>query len=288
MTDPIPVEPLYIDFFKFLDQCSEGDPWVSYQDIYLSPHALFFKAYWKRFNHFDPQQIAERVRQIKKEDYGQLRSLIQTQDPARLAEEAYRRCQEVLPLFPEPRVYLFVGFFSADGVTMELEGLPAIALGLERFQDFKDLSLLVTHEYSHCAQRLLLKDLILEKERPLLQAMMAEGLAVFFSEVVCPEIPLHRHLFISPERLQWARENQEALLELAGADLTTEKLVPVLFGPGDPGAGLPPRLGYFLAREMLRHCLHHHGTDDFYRAFSGFAEVFRRISQQENFPQGIR
>ena len=128
------VNPLYLDFFKFLDQFQEKDPWPTYQRLYLQPHDQFFGAYWQTFNHLDPEQIRERVRQIKEGDYSLLRGLIQSQDPVPLAEEALHRCESALPLFPEPAVYLVVGFFSADGVTLEVEGSPSIVLGMERFK----------------------------------------------------------------------------------------------------------------------------------------------------------
>jgi len=274
------VKPLYLDFFRFLDQIQGNDPWESYQRLYFRPHEKFFQAHWETFDHFDLKQIRERVRQIKEGDYGLLRSLIQSQDPVPLAEEALRRCRSVLDLSPEPPVYLFVGFFSADGATVEVEGLPSIALGMERFKDFKDLSLLVCHEYCHCVQRSLLKEFFAPGGRTLFSKIAAEGLSVFFTRVVYPEIPLHRHLFLTAERLRWCRENREVLLELTGADLASEKLLPVLFGPGDPNAGLPPRLGYFVASEMVGHCLAHHGAEEFGKAFPGFENLFRRISRE--------
>ena len=254
------VKPLYLDFFRFLDQMPGDDPWASYQRLYLDPHEKFFQAYWKTFDNFNLEQIRERVQQIKEGDYSLLRSSIQFQDPVPLAEEALRRCQSVLALSPEPPVYLFVGFFSADGATVVVDGVPSIALGMERFKDFRDLSLLVSHEYGHCVQRSLLKKSFPPEGRTLVLKIVAEGLSVLFTRAVYPEIPLHRHLFLTPERLRWCRENQEALLELAAADLASEKLVPVLFGPGDPNAGLPPRLGYFVAGEMVGHCLGQHGA----------------------------
>jgi hypothetical protein len=203
-----------------------------------------------------------------------------------LAGGALERCGKIFPLETPPPVYLFVGFFSADGVTVEVDGTPSIALGLERFRDFKDLPLLVSHEYAHCAQRSHLKDFFPAGERNLLYTVVAEGLSVLFSQLAYPEIPLHRHLFISPERLQWCRENEETVLELAGADLNSAKLVPVFFGPGDARAGLPPRIGYFIARQMLGHCLAHHGAEDFGRSFPGFEDLFRKIMECGLFTPG--
>ena len=203
-----------------------------------------------------------------------------------MAGEALERCLSVFPREPQPPVYLFVGFFSADGVTVEIDGVPSMALGLERFQDFKDLPLLVSHEYCHCAQRSLLKNIFPPGERNLLFAIVAEGLSVLFTELVYPEVSLHRHLFLTRERLRWCEENRQTLLELAGADLSSAKLVPVLFGPGDPKAGLPPRLGYFIAREMLGHCLSHHGAKEFGQTYPGFEELFRKILARHPLPSG--
>ena len=280
------MHPLYLDFLKFLDQMEENDPWPPYERLYLKPHEKFLMAYWKHFDHFDLSQITDRVRQIKKGDYGHLRSLIQSQDPAVLAGEALEQCQKVFPQEPEPPVYLFVGFFSADGVTVEVDKSPSIALGLERFQDFRDLPLLVSHEYCHCAQQTLLRNIFPAGERNLLFTIISEGLSILFSQLVYPEVPLHRHLFLSPERLRWCQENQEVLLELAGADLSSSKLVSILFGPGDPRAGLPPRLGYFIARKMFGHCLSHHGAEDFGHILPGFEDLFRKIMASHLLPSG--
>jgi hypothetical protein len=274
---PMKIHPLYLDFFRFLDEMAEKDPWPSYRRSYLEPHEEFLAAYWHSFDHFSREQIVERVRAIKKEDYGQLRALVRMQDPAVLAEGALGKCREIFPLEPAPAVYLFVGFFSADGATVEVRQSPAIALGLERFRDFKNIPLLVAHEYCHCAQQSLLKGVIPKDDGPLLHKMIAEGLSVLFTELVYPDLPLHRHLFLTPERFQWCRENQEALLELAGADLAEKKLLPIFFGPGDPNAGLPPRLGYFLARQIVGQCLSHHGAEQFGETFPGFADLFRKI-----------
>jgi hypothetical protein len=273
------VKPLYLDFFKFLDRMPEEDPWPLYRDLYLKPHERFLLAYWGRYDHFDGDQIPQRVKQIKKEDYGQLRAMVQTQNPGVLAEDALQRCQKVFSLQPEPETYLFVGFFSADGATVAIDGAPAIALGLERFKEFKDIPLLVAHEYCHCAQNMRLQNLPPKDPPPLFRKVMGEGLSVLFTQLVYPQIPLHRHLFLTPERLGWCRENEETLLDLAAADLATEKLIPVLFGAGDPDAGLPPRVGYFIARQMLGHCLFHHGAAQFGETFPGFEDLFRKILQ---------
>jgi len=273
----MPVRPIYKDFLQFLDHLSGGDPWEIYQKLYLNPHTRFFEHYWKGFNHFDSGQIAQRVRQIKKGDYGQLRACVRIQDPEALTQGALQRCQAMIPFCPEPWVYLGVGFFSADGITMDMNGRPTIVIGLERFKDFKDLPLMIAHEYGHCAQRLLRKEERDGEERALIQMIESEGLAVLFSEAVYPEIPVYRHLFLTPERYEWCQENRETLLELAGADLPSAKLVSVLFGPGDPAAGLPPRLGYFVAREMWRQCLTHHRADDWEILFPGFPNLFSRI-----------
>jgi uncharacterized protein YjaZ len=148
-------------------------------------------------------------------------------------------------------VALFVGFFSADGRAIQVEGSPVIAVGLERFKHFRDLLLVVGHEYAHCAQHALGKDFFLQEDRPLSSAILAEGLAAHFTQRIAPEIPLHRHLFLTRERLRWCKANRRPLLDWAEAELDSSRLIPVLFGPGDPTEGLPPRVGYFIAHEMV-------------------------------------
>ncbi len=245
------IQPLYRDFFRFLERLSAGnDPWASYQEVYLEPHLDFFRSYWQIFPHMGPEQVAGRVRRVRRDDYGLLESLIASQDPTELAGEALRRCQSVLPLSPEPAAYLFVGFFSPDGMTIDVNGAPVIAFALERFRDFRDLPLLVAHEYGHCLRGT--GPFPGSNGQSLAAKVMREGLAVLFTELVYPEIPLARRLFLTPERWHWCRENRGTLLELARSHLSSADPVPVFFGPGDPEAGIPPRVGYYVAREMLR------------------------------------
>jgi len=278
----MPIIPLYRDFFRFLDGCRGAqDPWERYQEVYVRRQARFFQAYWDCFRGISSDMIAQRVRAIKAEDYGHLRSLIHEQNPERLAREALERCQGEIPLRPEPPVYLFVGFFGPDGMTIDMEGEAAIVMELERFRDFKDLSLLIAHEYGHCLQRSLLPEEEKGEAKTLIQKIQSEGLAVLFSQAVHPEIPIHRHLFLTRERYGWCRENREALLDLAGGDLGSPKLIPVLFGPGDPVEGIPPRVGYFLAREMLLQCGKHHAEEAGGEARRGFFDLLSRLLRKK-------
>ena len=246
------IDPLYLDFFRFLDEWQEGDPWPVYERFYWQPHKAFLRANWETsFPFFSLPQIRDRVRGIKKGYYGLLRSLVQGQDPREVTREALGRCRSVFLLEPAPAVVLFVGFFSADGRTISVEGSPVIAIGLERFRNFRDLALLVGHEYAHCAQRVLLKDSFFQEARPLSRVILAEGLATHFTQRMAPEIPEHRHLFLTRERFHWCQKNKEALIGRAEAELDSARQIPALFGPGDPAEGLPPRVGYFIAHEMV-------------------------------------
>jgi len=107
-------------------------------------------------------------------------------------------------------------------------------------------------------------------------------LAVLFTEAIYPEIPLHRHLFIPPDRLRWCEENRDVLLELAEPELGSTNLVPILFGPGDPEAGLPPRVGYYLARQMVGQWLSPQGAEELGRIFPGFEKVVLRVRENRS------
>ena len=276
------VRSLYHDFFKFLDGDHAHGVWEAYRRLYWNPYREFFQAHWTSFDHFDSEQIARRVEKIRKEDYGHLRALVFSQNPVALAEGALQRSRALTALDPEPDVYLFVGFFSAEGKTLVVQGSPTIAVGLERFQDFKDLPLLVAHEYGHCLQGGFPKDSEAEDEETLSSSVTSEGLAVLFTEAIYPEIPRYRHLFIPPERLRWCEKNREALVEMAEAELGSKKLVSILFGRGDPETGIPPRVGYYLAREMVGRGLAAQGAEKVSRDFRGFERVFRRLSNEHS------
>jgi hypothetical protein len=248
---------LYEDFFRFLETLeSLEDPWTAYEEMYFRPHKDFFGAYWKAFFPLmDVRTLQDRVRQVRRGHYAALEHLIDQSEPEVIVQENLSRLRAHLPKFPEPDVYLMVGFFSADGFVINMEGGPAIGIGLERFQDFRLLDIILAHEYCHCARRRALGSSTETEPETLGQKLLSEGLSVYFSQRVYPKRRLFDHLLMSRRRLNWCQQNEALLKSMAGGELTSSRLVPVFFQRGKPGAGIPPRTGMYLAYRLVERAL---------------------------------
>jgi hypothetical protein len=249
------VHCLYQDFFRFLESLGAGgDSWEAYRENYLQPHQDFFEAYWQTFPLVDGETLRDRVAQIRRGHYSALEHLLNQKEPETIVEQDLLRCQKVLPRFPEPDVYLLVGFFSADGFIVVVGGWPAIGIGLERFKDFRLLGLILAHEYCHYARRLALGSFSFEPET-LGQKLLAEGLSAVFSQRIYPQRPLTDHLLMSRHRLNWCQKNEASLESTARRELDTSRLVPMFFQRGKPGAGIPPRTGMYLGYRLVERAL---------------------------------
>ena len=108
----------------------EDDPWPSYQRLYLNPHEKFLMAYWKNFNHFGLDQIADRVRQIKKGDYGHLRSLIRISGPGRCwPARRWNGAREFFPWSLSPRCIFSLGSSAPMGLPWKSMDPPPLPWG---------------------------------------------------------------------------------------------------------------------------------------------------------------
>lgn len=235
------------DFFFFLDKISMGaEPWHSYRSIYLDPHREFLETYWQCFENYNESMIRERVKLIRIEHYGQTRSLFEKPDTTEIIKGTLDRCMQILPLEEKPDIYLFVGFFSHDGFVILFKDRPVIGIGCERFKYLDGLSALIAHEYGHIPIRSGSERPFFFKSSKPAKRLIAEGIAIHFSLEVLPQLPLYRHLFLSPGRLGWCRQHEEKLFNLWEKGFSED-----LFFTGDPESLVPPRVGYFLAYRLV-------------------------------------
>lgn len=257
--------PLYEDFFLFLESLNtRKDTWEAYEEIYLRPHRDLFGTYWKTFfPQMDVRTLQDRVRQVRPGHYATLEHLVQKRRPEAIVQEVLPRCLALLPRFPEPDVYLMVGFFSADGFIVEVAGWPAIGIGLERFKDFRLLDIIVAHEYCHYARRLTLGTSPDPDQETLGHKLFSEGLSVVFCQRLFPRRKLEDHLLMSRRRLNWCQKNEASLASTARRELNTSRLVSMFFQRGKPGAGVPPRTGMYLGYRLVERALLERGEEAF-------------------------
>jgi len=249
--------PLYKDFFDFLEKIETGrDPWEVYRDIYIRPHAKFFKSYWTAFlPHIDLGTLQNRVRRVRRGHYAVLEHLIFESDLERRVADTIDACHRRLPRASRPDVYLMVGFFSADGFVVFFQERPAIGIGLERYRDFRLLDIILAHEYCHCARQTASGESRTDSKEHLDQKLFSEGLSVHFSRQIFPQRPLCDHLLMSRQRLNWCQENEGMLLGLVEGRLSSPELIPVLFGTGNFAEGIPPRAGMYLGYRLVERML---------------------------------
>jgi hypothetical protein len=276
----MPIYSIYQDFYTFLEAAgtTEDDLWDLYKRFYFQPHRSFFRAYWSTFfPHMDLGGLQDRVRQIRCGHYTALRQLTGNGQAERIIADALSRCRKLLTDVPEPEVYLSIGFFSADGFIVDLDDHPVIGIGLERYRNFDLLGIILAHEYCHYTRRLARgpsvgSDVIVPGEK-----LLAEGMSVVFSRHVFPVHKLEDHLLMSRDRLSWCQRNRDRLESLLSQEMDPPCLIDILFGRGDPDAGIPPRTGMYLGYRLVERALQVRGEKGF-EELLGLADIATALS----------
>jgi hypothetical protein len=240
---------LYQDFFRFLEALSAGseDPWVLYQRHYLGKHEAALRAWWDQCLGLPEDSWADRVRRVRPPEYGLLSLLVQQTDLGGVSRDALDRCQAVLPLTPEPEVYLMVGFFSPDGFAFEVSGRWTIGIGLERLASARPVPILIAHEYAHCYRRRF------ARPRTLGERLVEEGFAVELSSRAFPERPEAEHLLMRPGQVAAIRDYEPALWRAVQAHLESEdETIVARIVYGRASDGWPSRAGPYLGWRLVR------------------------------------
>ena len=245
---------LYRDFFKFLEKVPSGSKrWDMYFSHYYQIHQEFLGNYFDHFPLLDSKNLEQRVEAIKASDYSRLKHLVSVCPPEGIIKEAYERCIRVVPAKEEPEVYLFVGFFSPDGFVINFRTKPVICFGLERFKDFRLLSVLFAHEYAHFLLNLC--GIETPEGLGLNWRLISEGIATYFSSLVYPKYDLSEHFLFSRERLNWCQANESYLREIYFSGKFSLQKLTEIYLKGDPELDIPPRAGKYLGYQAVKRYL---------------------------------
>lgn len=250
------VHLLYPDFFQFLEELTVGlsDPWLVYEDLYLTPHREVLEAWWEQVLGLPRETWVDRVRQVRPQDYGLLQAVVAEGDLRELAEAALERSRALLSYDPEPDIYFLVGFYSPDAFVFRVRGAWAIGIGLERFQSQRLMPVLIAHEYLHAFRKRL------PEPRTLRERMLEEGFAVAFAARVLPERPADEHLLMRPGQVAVMQHYEAQLWETVQPlmDSTDRKVAErVIYGQAGP-RDLPSRAGMYLGWRMAEEYLAEH------------------------------
>lgn len=265
---PMPLISIYKDFLKFLDTShSGGSLWADYERLYFAPHRQFLSSYWGNCIGLGLGELRERVEAVRLRHYSRLLSLLRSYDLEAVCRSTVQKCSSLLRWIDEPTVYLMVGFFSPDGFVIPVEDRPVVGIGLERYESFRNLPVILAHECCHYMQHL-------QSARPdeytVGESMLREGICIAFSRMVFPDRPLTEHLGMSRGRLNWMRANEELIrcaiepaLKLTGRDAIRQYLYGVLHipdkmaadGSRTPISAGPNRSGLYIGFRMAEELL---------------------------------
>lgn len=253
------VRPIYKDFLKFLAAIEGGEePWGAFWRLYLVPNGKVFVRYWRSVHWLPLSALRERVRRVRPQHYGLLRALEQISDLPGLATEGLKRAKEILPMPFSPEVYLMVGFFSPDGMVLEMDRRPSILVGMERLRVASDVALIVAHEYGHVGRMLIGP----EEERTLLFCVVSEGLSSMLVRLAFPEAVFPRPLLF--DRRRWNELlacEREAMAFLEQNAFSTDRgLILSFLDSGGPGGRFPPRVGRFVGYRLVEEFLERRGA----------------------------
>lgn len=211
---------------KFLTRMQERNRWDAFSKYYYSPNKRILDAFLIKTGIAQPGSF------LKKEVAGldvnqastDLAAIAERNFPA-LTEETLRKCQDKLPRSKGApvRIHLWVLFSMFDGMGLMVNGVPSVMLdcGSLHKLDSRRIKILIAHELNHAVRWSHVGDLIPPGgslfDTKVKDSLVAEGLAVAFSEHVFPGEDLEQYIpfyFYHPERLEKIVENEREILEI--------------------------------------------------------------------------
>ncbi len=242
---------LYRDFFKFLDKIpSAEEKWKIYWTDYYQPHQDFFEDYFSHFPLLDFSSLKQRVEKIKASDYSWLKHLISSCGPEKIIQDAYQKCQRIVPTREEPEVYCIIGFFSPDGFVMNYQGKSVICFGLERFKDFRLLRIIFAHEYAHFLLNKSAGKVPEDKEIKWL--LLSEGIGTYFSSLTFSGCKLYEHFLLARSTLNWCQRNESYLRKIYDFQKFSPIQLADFYIKGNPDLDIPPRSGKYLGFQAVK------------------------------------
>jgi hypothetical protein len=274
------------DFFGALEKThtnSSEQLRQALMEFYVQPHYEFFQQ-WNRNNKGRDVEVwvDKLVDHIHR--YPTVLEQIRSQYPAgeieTLITPSLQRARMLAGVDEMAPVYSFVGAFEDNAFAVP--SLPAMGICLEWFLSVDFLMTLdlpdsvkqfvtlneglvptfLAHEFAHTVQKLSLFG-----AESLAVVVLGEGMAVLFSEFVCPGQPLEKYLCFSQDQLMWCRKHETQLWLRFQKDIASEgwddQNVKSYLSPfGLPLLrDTPPRVGYFIGYQICRSYLAATGED---------------------------
>ncbi len=264
---------LYRDFFRFLRATRiEKNLWHSFKEYYYNKYKDFLSNVWFKYQGYTLSLIKERVLSIKKGDYSDLEASLKTFDIDSSTRQIINDCRQLLYIPEICNIYLYIGFFSPDAFVLKFNNRFVIAVGLERFHNFKSYPLLLAHEYCHFVQN------VLNGESPgdLLHRLVREGMAILFSEKVYGHYMPWEYLFMDRRSLNLLNEKLEQYIkEIAGRNFIINE--DIFHGVSER---FYPRAGYYIGYMIVKKLVNESREElDFTKLIKSEVAMVERIKE---------
>ncbi len=241
---------LYRDFFRFLKSLEvEKDIWKSFREYYFDKYRDFLSVVWFKYQKYSLRLIRDRVLSIKNGDYSYVEASLKLYDIESNTKLIINDCRKILYTPEVCHIYLFIGFFSPDAFVVKYNNRYVIAVGLERFHNFSNYPILLSHEYCHYVQNMISGEL---KENKLVKKLVREGIAIYFTKVLFFKNSKYQfnpwdYIFTDRQTYNFLNERFETYInELIEQNFNIDE--DVFHGVNDR---FYPKSGYFLAFKII-------------------------------------
>lgn len=229
----------YKDFFTFLYNSGDNN-WDAFQKYYIKKNRDFFQAYFRCFT-YSQTALRERVKKVEPEHYAQIKSLVQVQPPENIVENTIKKCIQKMKPHQPVTIYIFIGFFSAEGLILKVSGKPVIGISLERMREFSKIDIITAHEYGHYIRNFHYKSMNQYSKT------VNEGISTYFSKLILPTKSLPQHLFLTNAEFNRLLNKKDELLHRF-----KQGKIDNLFKNKQENRRIKNFIGYFYIQERIK------------------------------------
>ncbi|MFW6138718.1 MAG: DUF2268 domain-containing putative Zn-dependent protease [Spirochaetota bacterium] len=231
----------------------EKNKFTCFKTYYFEKHKDFLSEVFFKFQGFTLRNIIERVNMIRKQDYAELENALKIYDIEEHTTEIILLCKNLLGSHDICHVFLYIGFFSPDAFVIRYSNDYVICVGLERFRNFINYDVLLSHEFGHYIQN--------KRKGPgnegLICKLVREGISVYFSRLAFPGKKENEYLFLKRQNYNFLNLNYQHFLDrLKNHHTRIEDLFRT------ESKVFPPRAGYFLGYRIVQEYVKKIGPED--------------------------
>jgi hypothetical protein len=267
---------------RFLQQAEDKDRWSVFLETYYGPNRDYLDALLKKIGVENPEShLRKNAASLDLEGARQNLDRVREKKIIELVDESVRRSFVLLPTadLKEGSIHLWMLFSMFSGMGLVIANQPTVVLDGNSLATTEPVHvrILTAHELNHAVRWSYVGDPVpagLFLDLQVKDSLLAEGLAIAFSESVFPGRSLEEYIpyyTYNPEKLPGVEKQETAIREHLLAHLEEKIAAPEVrdyfygAGPDDMSSRLRNSayyIGYGMVKELMRRG---HGIDELTR-----------------------